>query len=379
MDASGSTEAPGGVDARAAAWLARRDRGGWSDADAAGLEAWLDEATAHRVAFLRMQAAWEECGRLQALGAGLRDGPPERGRWTGGAAAVGTGAQSAAARAPANHADDRAAAPRGPAALETLVFAPRHRRPAGSARMGGWAALAATVVLAAGLALGWQWQSALDASTHSTAVGGIDTVPLADGSRTVLGSDSRIEVRLSRGERRIELHQGEAFFEAAKDPRRPFVVEAGERRVVAVGTRFSVRRDGPDLRVVVTEGSVRLESGPDGGRRRPMATLPAGSVALATATGVMVQSGTVDEAERLVGWQDGLLSFSDVTLAEAAAEFNRWNARPILVADEAAAVLRIGGSFRWSNAEGFVRLLEQGFPVRAEVHDDRIVLHGEQE
>ena len=110
-----------------------------------------------------------------------------------------------------------------------------------------------------------------------------------------------------------------------------------------------------------------------------MATLPAGSVALATATGVMVQSGTVDEAERLVGWQDGLLSFSDVTLAEAAAEFNRWNARPILVADEAAAALRIGGSFRWSNAEGFVRLLEQGFPVRAEVHDDRIVLHGEQE
>ncbi|NLA67403.1 MAG: histidine kinase, partial [Gammaproteobacteria bacterium] len=69
--------------------------------------------------------------------------------------------------------------------------------------------------------------------------------------------------------------------------------------------------------------------------------------------------------------------FNDVTLAEAAAEFNRWNARPILVADEAAAALRIGGSFRWSNAEGFVRLLEQGFPVRAEVHDDRIVLHGE--
>ena len=364
MDASGSTEAPGGVDARAAAWLARRDRGGWSDADAAGLEAWLDEATAHRVAFLRLQAAWEECGRLQALGAGLQDGPPERGRWTNGAAPGMPSAQ----------------APAGEGfALETLVFAPRHRRPAGTPRMGGWAGLAATVVLAAGLALGWQWQSAVDASTHSTAIGGIDTVPLADGSRTVLGSDSRIEVRLSRGERRIELQQGEAFFEAAKDPRRPFVVEAGERRVVAVGTRFSVRRDGPDLRVVVTEGRVRLESGPDGGRRRPMATLPAGSVALATATGVMVQSGSVDEAERLVGWQDGLLSFSDVTLAEAAAEFNRWNARPILVADEAAAALRIGGSFRWSNAEGFARLLEQGFPIRAEVHDDRIVLRGEQE
>src|SRR5690606_18118518 len=261
MGARESTEAPGGVDARAAEWLARRDRGGWSDADAAGLEAWLEEATAHRVAFLRVQAAWEQCGRLQALGAGLHDGPPGRGHWTRGAAAVPHGLHD------------------GPA-LESLVFAPRHPRP-GAARTGGRLAFAATAVVALGLALGWQWRSAVDASTHSTAMGGIESVPLADGSRTVLGSDSRIEVRLSRGERRIELQQGEAFFEAAKDPRRPFVVEAGERRVVAVGTRFSVRRDGPDLRVVVTEGSVRLESGPDGGRRRPMATLPAGSVALA--------------------------------------------------------------------------------------------------
>jgi transmembrane sensor len=39
--------------------------------------------------------------------------------------------------------------------------------------------------------------------------------------------------------------------------------------------------------------------------------------------------------------------------------------------------MRIGGNFRWSNTEVFVRLLERGFPVRAERDGDAIVLHGE--
>ena len=47
-------------------------------------------------------------------------------------------------------------------------------------------------------------------------------------------------------------------------------------------------------------------------------------------------------------------------LAEAAAEFNRFNARKLELADATVADLRVGGNFRWSNAEGFARLLEQG-------------------
>ena len=43
--------------------------------------------------------------------------------------------------------------------------------------------------------------------------------------------------------------------------------------------------------------------------------------------------------------------------------------------DRGVATLRIGGNIRWSNTDGFVSLLEQGFPVRAERHADRVVLH----
>ena len=77
----------------------------------------------------------------------------------------------------------------------------------------------------------------------------------------------------------------------------------------------------------------------------------------------------------LLDWRDGTLAFRDTTLAEAVVEFNRFNARKLVVADPAAGALRVGGSFRWDNAEGFARLLERGFPLRAEYDASRIVLH----
>lgn len=68
------------IEQAAAAWLARRDSGDWPAAVQAEFDAWLRAATAHRVAFLRLQAAWQESGRLAALGAGLAaTSPPPRG------------------------------------------------------------------------------------------------------------------------------------------------------------------------------------------------------------------------------------------------------------------------------------------------------------
>ncbi|MFT4198518.1 MAG: FecR domain-containing protein, partial [Pseudoxanthomonas sp.] len=233
---------------------------------------------------------------------------------------------------------------------------------------------AAGLCLAAGVAagLGWRANSRVERADFASAVGQLRQVSLADGSQATLSSGSRIEVALRRGRRDIALDAGEAVFHAAKDPDRPFVVSAGARRVTAVGTVFAVRRDGQDLRVVVTEGLVRLDADPDGAG--PSTLLPAGSIALAGPHGVLVRSVPLAQAQQTLDWQRGLLRFDDVPLAEAVAEFNRYSARPLVIGDDAAGALRVGGSFQWANSEGFVRLLERGFPVRAERRPDRIVL-----
>lgn len=348
------------IERSAADWLARRDGGRWSAAEQAALDAWLAADTAHRVAFLRLQAAWRQGGRLKALGAGLPAGVvPARGQWA-------QAAFTARAARPADAGD--AAQPA--VDFSRLRFAPRPpaRAPRWPLRVGAACAL----LLALASTYGWHRHAAVERADYASGVGDLQPVQLADGSQATLSSDSRIQVALSRAQRRIDLQRGEAFFEAARDPARPFVVDAGAHRAVAVGTRFSVRRDGERMRVVVTEGLVRLESGDP---RAPSTLLPAGSVALAGPDGVLVRSVPVDEAERHLDWRNGYLSFDDVSLAEAADEFNRYNARKLVVADPAAAALRVGGNFRWSNTEPFVALLEQGFPVRAERHPERIVLH----
>lgn len=340
------------IEQTAAAWLARRDGERWGDADEAALAHWLQADTAHRVAFLRLQAAWEESGRLQALGAGWEDhAPPARGHW----------------QAPP--------ASRREQMLQAMAQRPAMARPVRRRRVARFAAAAMVAGCALAAAWGWRHHAQVDAASYRTALGEVRTLPLADGSRAILASASGIDVRLSRNARDIDLTTGEAIFEVAKDKQRPFTVAADGYRAVAVGTRFSVRRDATDLRVVVTEGTVRLYAPPVGGIAQPSALLPAGSVALVRGGNLLVRSLPLAEARQLLDWRDGLLAFRDAPLGEVAAEFNRYNARKLVVGDADAGALRIGGSFRWDNEEGFARLLEAGFPVRAEVGADRIVLH----
>lgn len=358
------------IEQTAADWLARRESDHWDRVQQGRLDAWLDQSVAHRVAFLRLEAAWQESGRLAALGAGQAMGaPPPRGQWA---------ASPLDRRSPPRTHTDHPAPALSPPDLSEWVFAQRADRLTPQTRWTRPFAVAITSVMLASLALGWHWWGQVEQASYLTALGDLREVALSDGSHATLSSDSEMAVSLSRGERHVDLQRGEAFFEVAKDPGRPFAVAAGTRRVVAVGTRFSVRREDQAMRVVVTEGVVRLEALPGAdGHAQPTTLLPAGSIAVANADGVLVRTGSVADAERLVDWRSGTLAFRDTSLAEAAAEFNRYNRRKLVIADAEAGALRVGGNFRWSNTDAFVRLLEQGFPVRAEHQADRIVLHSQ--
>lgn len=340
-----STDSGRKIDEIASEWLVRRDSEAWSDADQRGFDAWLNESPLHRVAFLRIEHVWERASRLEALGAGARRGEvPPAGQWN---------------FSPFANAAD----------IE------RHCDRRGIVHSGRVRAIAASFLLAAALGLAWSvWPVG---PAYRTPVGGLAVVPMADGSTITLNTDSRIRVAMSEKERRVELERGEAFFDVAKDPGRPFVVDAGDQRVIAVGTQFSVRREGNEIRVVVTEGRVRVE--PEG--REPVASrepLSAGAVALANDAGVLLQQQALPEAQEALSWRTGMLVFRDLTLTEAVAEFNRYNTRKIIIEDPGIATLRIAGSFRATNLDAFARLLERGYPLHAQYADDRIILRGTQ-
>jgi transmembrane sensor len=334
------------IDAAAASWFAKRDGGEWTEADQAAFDAWLEASVAHRVAFIRIEAAWKHAERLKALGAGIQQGMvPEVGEWQFSPFFEN----------------------KPPSQTKHTVWARDGKR-----RVTAWmvaAAILGIVIVSASMI----YLTSSRMSDYRTAVGDLKKVPLADGSTVTLNTDSDIGVVQSDRTRTVKLRHGEAFFEVAKDPGRPFVVDAGGKLIIAVGTKFSVRRDGDVVRVAVTEGRVRMEAkGADGA---PVSYLKPGEIARADRDSTFVREKPLAqlEAEDL-SWRTGYVVFTDLPLGEAVAEFNRYNAKKIEIADLDLATVKIGGSFRVDNVEAFLRLLREGLPVRVEEDDKTITL-----
>ena len=323
----------------AAAWFAKRESGSWGQESEAQLTAWLEESTAHRIAFLRLVSAWEQSGRLKALGAGVRPGIiPPRGAWNFGSDPHPTGSVHSGAPA--------------------LRFSARIR-----------AFAAAFAIIAAGTF--WYWIADRPPS-YRTQVGAISTIPLSDGSRVTLNTDSEIHVDLRQHQRHVTLDQGEAYFEVARDPARPFVVDIADHRFVAVGTEFALRRDGNEVRLMVTEGRVRIEhSDAPSAAATP---IDAGTEARVSASAITVDRPSLELVNQRLSWRTGYLVFHDTPLAEAVADFNRYSAHKMRIEDPAIAGIRIGGRFRINDADAFLWLLQSGFPIRVEQTADRVIL-----
>jgi transmembrane sensor len=215
------------------------------------------------------------------------------------------------------------------------------------------------------------WQSMQPPEeSYSTPVGGFQRLPLADGSRVELNTDSRLKIAFQKAERRLVLVSGEAFFDVAHDRSRPFVVDAGYYTVTAVGTAFSVRRDSGKVRVIVSEGLVRVDRN-DGSNASPMVFVAAGQrIDARPAAAIAVERTTSMALEEALSWREGMLAFEEEPLASVAAEFNRYNQRQLIV-DPAVANVKVSGTFRANNVEGFVRLLNQGFNVGVSSRGDQ--------
>lgn len=337
------------AESAAAAWLARYERDDWDAAAEAQLQAWIEADFNHRAAWLRISHAWKQADCLRNLAS------------TAAAGQVPSPDQLQVPlydAAPVMRADPRP----GPGGVVAVRNAPGRRR----WWYGAVAAMAAAVVIAGA------WL--LHQPTYRTEVGALQVVPLSDGSRVTLNTNTVIKIRLTESQRRIELERGEAFFEVAKDPQRPFIVVAGGEQVQAVGTQFSVRREGGQVQVVVMEGVVKLD-GPgtmQGGGGERM--LRAGTVARAGDDGLVVRQQPVPEVEQLLSWRSGFLIFDGTPLATAVADFNRYNSRRIVIEDPGIANIPVGGAFRASNMDAFVRLIETDFSVVAVREGDRILL-----
>jgi transmembrane sensor len=205
--------------------------------------------------------------------------------------------------------------------------------------------------------------------TYSTSIGGRETVMLVDGSQIELNTDTVLRVAKTGRERTVWLDKGEAYFQIRHDADKPFVVWVEGHRVVDLGTKFVVRREPGKFEVSLVEGKAQL----DGPGNRQAVLLP-GDVAVATEESLQVSKRPERVMADDLGWRRGVLTFNKTTLADAVAEFNRYNHTKLAVADAATGKRRIYGTFPTTDVEAFTRVVQAVFGLKVAKHGEETII-----
>ena len=247
------------------------------------------------------------------------------------------------------------------------------------------AVAASVLIVCVGAAAAW-WQ--YSRQVYSTQLGEQRSIVLADGSTVELNSQSRVRVRFDNRQRRIELMQGQALFHVTKDPARPFLVRADGTTVRAVGTVFDVYRKRGSAVITVVEGVVVVEHNeaesaptsaivaeqPHEQGERPFLSvrLVAGRQAIVKPeAGVEASPANVAAA---IAWTQRELVFEFTPLVEAAEEFNRYNARKLVIETGPLRAFKISAIFRSTDPRSLVRFVQAMPGVQVRESDDEIVI-----
>ncbi|HEY6923722.1 MAG TPA: FecR domain-containing protein [Steroidobacteraceae bacterium] len=214
----------------------------------------------------------------------------------------------------------------------------------------------------------------------NTVVGEQRTLNLEDGTRVELNTDSHLVVKYDSRFRTVVLTSGEAYFQVAHESR-PFVVVAGERRILALGTAFTVRRDDSaenPLTVTLIEGRVAVEPVEitDVQAPPPKAEIlsPGERLRVHRHAPPTLDSPSID---KVTGWMRGQLIFDHTPLLEAIAEFNRYSPSKIAVASQQVGAIPVGGIFRISDSKSFARAVAETYNLHLTIDGSEIVLSGE--
>jgi len=278
-------------------------------------------------------------------------------------------------------------------------------------------AIAASIVVALAGAVWWQ---SVHYPLYSTDIGERRSITLADGSTVDLNARSKLRIEFSKNERRVELLDGQALFQVAKDHSRPFIVASGEATVRAVGTQFDVYRKGGGTTVTVLEGRVAVYSAahaessagsaedpataaaPAPGSPRaslrpkeqthatphsesaalnpPGLVDPSGSGAIFLSAGEQV---TVTPAQTLpaparadivatTAWMQRRLIFDGSKLSDVVQEFNRYNKRQLIIEDAQLSDFHVSGVYSSTDPASLIRFLREQPGVKVTENENEV-------
>lgn len=326
------------------------------------LKNWLDNDPMHKLAYQQVTATWSTVGQLSSapeIMLGRRDALDDarraaRRRWT------------------------------------------ERRGPFAFTRKARYLALVGSVVVTTLGALTWMYTQR---GVYTTDVSERRTLTLEDGSVVTLDAKSRVRVQYEPDQRVIALERGQARFDVAPDPTRPFRVNAGDQTVIALGTQFNVELVAGSVLVSMIEGHVavtgieaapvqplqalrlstndgrtstsaplnsqpqtRVETRGQTASRPPMVELKAGEGLRVRSNGQAVVLPKIN-VDRATAWQSGKIFFDNEPLGSAAERINRYSQLQITV-DPSVKDVSVSGIFNAGDSNAFVEAISTYFPVQ---------------
>jgi transmembrane sensor len=206
---------------------------------------------------------------------------------------------------------------------------------------------------------------------YATVTGETRPLDLEDGSRIVLDTQSRLRVSYTDGGRDIDLLEGQAHFEVARDSRRPFRVHTPTAEIVAVGTKFDVAILPDRTSVTLIEGKVNVRT--LRAAETPVTSLIPGEQVQVTSEGRLLDQPVVN-IENVTAWQRRTLVLDDVPLPEALAQMNRYSVTQIVISGPDLQAKRVSGVFRVGDVETEALAVQRYFGLREVSHSDREIV-----
>lgn len=302
----------------AAQWLQRLDDPVVKDEDLRAWLEWFDASTEHRRAFEELQPLYRQ----------LHDLP----------------------------ADYRRDARRRFAPRPRVLGKPHARRRRVWINLGS----AAAIILAT--VLGWNYWGSRSESVYRAPATQHRTIELADNSALVLGADSVVAVRYTAATRSLSVERGQAYFEVTHNVHRPFVVQAGDVSITAVGTEFNVERAADQVVVTVTDGvvEVRREGSSEGAPARVAVgerlVLPTIRHAPAITRGGVASEPT---------WRDGQIEFVNVPLGQVFGILDQHAPHRLIIEDPRVADLTYSGTVLLDHIDEWTASLPRIYAIRA--------------
>jgi len=318
----------------AAEWMVRISAGQLSGTDQRDLDQWLEQKPENK-------AELEKSRQLWRLSAQLRDSPM---------------AQALLER------DD-------------LAEHPKVWRGAGALHRYALPIAAAAVILVALVALPQieRFFSRNSADAITTARGEIGNYTLPDGSTLTLDAATSVRIAFSDKERVVYLDRGEGFFDVKHNPARPFIVVAGNKRVVVAGTKFNVDYfpKERDMEVAVVEGLVNVTF-PTPHAGNSIMPIKQKEVVQFPANGSTIRRPI--SAAHASAWREGKLYFDDAQLGEVLASVNRHLEKPIVVSNPEMGRRTVTGMFKAGDRNAVLLSLNDLYGLKGKELADRWLL-----